>query len=72
MAWPDTDTCSGCGGESIHDVCWDCVVARARTVAARGRCTCGRRRLEDPRARSVGSRVWYTCRRCLGTTRQVA
>ena len=53
-------------------VCFDCVKARAKVAATNSRCTCGSKRNENPEPHRIGSRVWYTCRRCLGTTRQVS
>jgi hypothetical protein len=71
--------CSVCGGPAdifaIADggPCMDCVRARAGAVAANGRCVCGvRKRIPDPEIHRVGSRTWQSCRRCLGTIRQLS
>lgn len=45
------------------------VRARHRAVLTK-RCGCGR--LRDPVTKSVGSRVWIACKRCLGTVRQIS
>lgn len=47
------------------------VKARARTVANRGRCSCGK--LRDPgEVKRVGSRSWLPCLRCLGSIKQLS
>ena len=69
-------TCDGCGKPlgvveaTMWSVCMDCTKARARS-AFNGRCHCGRLRVPG-RERSVGSRRWIPCQRCLGTIKQVA
>ena len=52
-------------------ICLDCVSARAKTAGS-GRCSCGAKRRENPTPHKSGSRVWHTCLRCLGTTRQIS
>ena len=54
------------------NICFPCVQARAKTVANGGRCKCGSKRRENSEQHQIGSRRWYTCLRCLGTTRQVS
>ena len=76
-----TITCEGCGCElnpvtilmcgKGPMVCLDCVKARAK-AAFGGRCTCGKKRNENPTLHKIGSRMWHTCDRCLGTTRQLS
>jgi hypothetical protein len=72
--------CEGCGGEMYSfiwpHVCMSCVKARHRSVVARGRCVCGRKRRPMPEVgnglKRLGARRWIPCGRCLGTIRQVA
>lgn len=52
--------------------CMDCVRARARSVAERGRCVCGRARIPNPAIHRIGSRSWQSCDRCLGTIKQLS
>ena len=73
--------CEGCGKELNPIViimcgkgpmiCLDCVRARAKTAQTH-RCTCGKKRRENPELHRSGSRMWHTCLRCLGTTRQLS
>lgn len=55
--------CSICGKGTYHDVCWDCVVARARGVSLR-KCVCPKA-LRKERRVSNGCREWIACDRCL-------
>ena len=53
--------------------CMNCVRARAASVAANGRCVCGKRkRIPDPQIHRVFSRTWQSCLRCLGTIAQLS
>ena len=61
--------CEGCGKQSFHNVCWDCVKARHRAVMKK-KCGCGRQRRE--RLVQTAARKWVACDRCLGPVRQVA
>lgn len=71
--------CEGCGApldviEAMRwSVCYGCTVARARTVAANGRCLCGRKQNPAPPV-TARVRVLHPCRRCLGeiATQRVA
>lgn len=47
----------------------DTVRARHRAALSK-RCSCGK--LRHPETKSVGSRVWVACKRCLGTIRQIS
>ena len=60
-------TCPVCAGPGwgMGEICMDCVRSRAKTVANRGRCSCGKKRIPGAPAQ-VGSRVWTPCERCLG------
>lgn len=69
-------TCEGCGCqlgafEAMRwSVCFDCTKARHRAAMSH-RCSCGKKRREVG-PHKVGWRVWFSCVRCLGTTRQVS
>jgi len=64
--------CKGCGRPTSEGwICWDCTLARAKAANLK-RCVCGSLEFELPVSHRSGSRVWFTCRRCLGVTRQVA
>lgn len=74
--------CEGCLGPlpqldliQGYRVCFACTQARQR-AAMTHTCGCGRQRRESELhelypGQDIG-RKWYTCLRCLGTTRQVA
>ena len=66
-------TCPVCGkdgGLSVLDgkPCMACIRSRQQ-AAMDGKCHCGKQRIEGDE-RSVGSRRWIPCERCLGTIRQ--
>lgn len=68
--------CDGCGDklgpmDYLYSVCMDCTKARQRAATTGGMCKCGANKRTSP-LRSSGSRKWYSCKRCLGTIKQVA
>ena len=68
--------CEGCGVQmmpyefSRWAVCMGCTKARHRAVVAR-KCCCGNKR-RPTEVKSIGSRSWISCHRCLGQIKQLS
>ena len=66
--------CNGCGKNVMLEAwnpCIECCRARAKSAFTH-RCTCGRKRRENPEIHRVGSRTWRTCDRCLAPCMQLS
>jgi hypothetical protein len=72
---PATATCAGCDRPlgaleaGRYTVCMECTRARHRAAHTK-RCACGREARPVGPYR-VGGRRWLSCRRCLGTIKQL-
>jgi hypothetical protein len=67
------EPCNGCLKPVVKfaNPCMDCCHARAK-AAFTHRCTCGRKRRENPEIHKIGGRTWKTCDRCLASTGQLS
>lgn len=66
--------CGKPGGLVLLDgkPCMDCIRSRQRTATTGSRCKCGKQKQPTEVLGRPGARQWISCKRCLGTIRQVA
>lgn len=67
--------CEGCCGplgpfDALWEVCLPCTKARHKAAITK-RCVCGTKRRPTD-VKRIGSRLWVSCKRCLGTIKQLS